>query len=219
MSVHERVGSVMEEVLELRSNFRAKEIQRDTIKETVNEYEQDIEKLTISEINYGKASEAFKRIADSRNAEAVATLEDVLNWALDNIKLEQRYEARLEERDSSRSGKEMVIILRDLDTGRERSLRNQTGTAISQIISFLMNIIVIKFSGSTRIMVLDEVFSGLQDKETIQMFGEILVALSNNEGFQFILVEHKSELGEVEGVKQINLRLNEYEKGLEVVEQ
>ena len=214
MTLNNRVEDMFDKVTNMKNNFRAKEIQRDTVRETVQGYEKDIERLNEKEVNYGKAAEAFKKIADTRNEEAKATLEDVLNWALENIDLEQRYSARLEEKDSGRSGKELVIVLTDKDTGFERTLRNQTGTAISQIVSFLMNIIVIKFSGASRIMVLDEVFSGLSDIETVRMFGEILVALAENEDFQFIIVEHEKELREVEGINKINLAIKKYEDGL-----
>lgn len=217
MTINNRVEKMFKDVTNMRNNYMAKEIQRDAVLSTVQGYEQDIEKLNRAEVNYGKAAEAFKKIADTRNEEAKAVLEDVLNWALDNIDLEQRYSARLDERDSGRSGKEMVIVLVDKDTGNERTLRNQTGTAISQIVSFLMNIIVIKFSGATRIMVLDEVFSGLSDIETVRMFGEILVALAENEDFQFIMVEHEKELREVEGINKIQLAIKKYEDGLVVV--
>lgn len=214
MTIHERVASMFEDVNNLRTNYRAKEIQRDTVSDTVTGYETDLTRLREDEINYGKAVEVFKTISDDRSEGAKRTLEEVLNWALSNIKLEQRYEARLDERDSGRSGKELVITLRDLDTGYERTLRNQSGTAVAQIVSFLVNIIVIKLSGSSRIMVMDEVFSGLQDKETILMFGDIMVALARNEGFQFIIVEHKSLLAQVEGIETINLKIDTYEEGL-----
>lgn len=217
MVLGRRVEDMFDSLNEYKNNVRSKEIQIETLKDLVNGHDQYIEELNVKEMNYKKATEVFKKISDTRNEEAKEVLEDVLNWALENIDLEQNYVARLEEKESGRSGKELSIILIDTDTGRERSIRSQTGTAIAQIVSFLMNIIIIKFSGSSKIMVLDEVFSGLQDKETIRMFGEILVALSVNEGFQFIIVEHKSDLSDIEGIDKIKLSLTDYSKGLEVV--
>lgn len=203
----------------MRDEYRSREMQRDTVKQGVDTYTENIQKLEELEIQYGKATEVFKTIADERNEQAKATLEEVLCWALENIDLEQRYHARIEEVESKRSGKELYIVLRDLDTGRERALRNQTGTAISQIVSFLMNMISIKFSGASRILVMDEVLSGLHDVGTVRMFGEIMVALAKNEDFQIIFVEHEREFENVEGIERINLVLKEYEKGLEVIEE
>lgn len=212
----ERVEEMLGEVESMRDSVRSRQMQRDTVQEGVETYDTDIGKLEELEIQYGKATEVFKTIADDRNEEAKAALEDVLSWALGNIELEQRYEAYIEEMESKRSGKEMTIVLRDLDTGRERKLKNQTGTAISQIVSFLMNMIAIKFSGASRILVIDEVLSGLHDVGTVRMFGEIMVALAKNEDFQIILVEHERELGNVEGIERIHLALEDYEKGLQV---
>ncbi|MBT3123338.1 MULTISPECIES: ABC transporter ATP-binding protein [Bacillus] len=213
-----RVEKVLNKVQELREEVMLLGRDAETIKGRVEKYNNDITKLRDRESLLNKAAVVFKNVADERNEEAKKTLEDVLNYALANISLEQQYEARVEEVPSKRSGKEMTLVLTDIETGHERSLKNQTGTALSQIISFLMSAIVLKFSGSSRVMLLDEVFSGLQDEETIRMFGEILVALAKNEGYQFILVEHKSELKNIEGITEIALQLKDYDKGLEVRE-
>lgn len=49
----------------------------------------------------------------------------------------------------------------------------------------------------------------------ITMFGEILVALNQNQGFQFILVEHKSELATLKGIRQVQAQLQNYEQGVQ----
>lgn len=81
-----------------------------------------------------------------------------------------------------------------------------------------MTAIVLKFSGARRIMVLDEVLSGFYDKDSIRLFGEILVALAKNEGFQFILVEHKSELAKVEGINIFSVDKPNYRQGLVLID-
>lgn len=161
-------------------------------------------------LKYQKAIEVFKDIADTRNDEAKAKLEETINWALSQIPLEQNYSIVLEE---SESGKELDIKLRELESGRERSLKDQSGIALCQIVSFLLDIILICISNSTRIMILDEAFSGLEDKEMIQIFGEILVALARTENFQFIMIEHKTNLDSVEGIIPIELKYTNYKRG------
>lgn len=212
--------NVLSEVQRIRKTHQlslrdvhGKEAQVETVREMLDRFGAQLEELSHQEVLHQKVLLTFKEISDQRTAEGKEILENVLNWALSNIPLEQRYEAQLQE--SMRgTKKEMSIILRDLDTGHIRNLKNQSGTALVQIISFLMNVIVIILSGSSRTMVLDECFSGLQDQETITMMGEILVALSRNENFQFIMVEHKSELGTVAGIRQIRASLTEYEQGV-----
>lgn len=216
MNIAEEVKRVSQSHQAFLREVHGKEAQLETLQGVLNRFQSQLEDLAHQEVLHQKVLLTFKEISDQRTAEGKAMLENVLNWALANIPLEQRYEAQLQE--STRGAKkEMAIILRDLDTGRIRNLKNQSGTALVQIISFLMNIIVIILSGSSRLMVLDECFSGLQDQETITMFGEILVALSQNEGFQFIMVEHKSELGTVQGIRQIQAQLNDYEQGVQFI--
>ena len=67
-------------------------------------------------------------------------------------------------------------------------------------------------------MVLDEQLSGLEDKEMIKVLGYILVSLSRNEGFQFIIIEHKSHLLDVEGVSQFKIEKTNYRQGTKVIQ-
>ncbi|MBE7114670.1 hypothetical protein FT641_19925 [Bacillus paranthracis] len=216
MKTRDRVGRIFKKLETMREDLRMSEHEQRTIGGYVARFKNNIKEKQEKVDLCNKTSLMFKNIADERNEGAKQALTDVLNYALANVPLEQRYEARIEETISKRSGKEMVVILRDIDSGQERSLKHQTGTALSQIVGFLMTVIVIKFSGASRVIVLDEKLSGLQDEETIRMFGDVIVALAKNEDFQIIMVEHKSELKTVEGVTVIPLVLRDYERGLEV---
>ena len=95
--------------------------------------------------DYQKAIELFKKIADFRNEEAKEKLQTIMNWALSQIPLDENFEAIIEESDSSRSGKELNIKLRDLDSGNVLNLKYQSGNALCQIISFLINVILFVF--------------------------------------------------------------------------
>lgn len=212
-----RVDRIFRKMNKLRDGVKMLQHDKRTGESRLEKFKEDVETKQKAIDRYNKASIVFKKEADQRDEEAKEALENVLNYALSNIQLEQDYRARIEIIPSNRSGKEMVVVLQDINTGFERRLKTQTGRAIRQIISFLMTVIVIKFSGASRMLLIDEQLSGLQDLETIHMFGDILVALANNEGFQFFVVEHKTELNVVEGIKVINLVLNDYERGLEIV--
>lgn len=218
MNLTQQMQTIRLQAQQFNDEVRGVEFQCQNLRTALQEFERDLERLQADEVLHQKVLLTYKEISDTRNQEGKEMLENVLNWALSNIPLEQRYEASLNESVRG-TKKELAIVLRDMDTGRMRNLKNQSGTALVQIISFLMNIIVIMLSNSSRIMILDECFSGLQDQETITMFGEILVALSRNEGFQFIMVEHKSELHSVEGITQINAQLDDYETGVQFITQ
>jgi len=213
-----RVEGLLEQCEEYREDVKLLDRQVNTIQETVTGYEEDIEEKLQEKLLCEKSSELFKKIADDTNKVAKEQIEDVLNYALGNIPLEQSYKASLEETESKRSGKELNIVLTDVETGHRRNLRSQTGTWIVQVISFILTMIVIKFNESSRVMVLDEVFTGMEDNEMIKVFSEILVSLAENEDFQIFMVEHRKELDDVEGVNNIPFEIENYEEGTKIAE-
>src|SRR5699024_478090 len=144
-------------------------------------------------------------------------IEEVLNYALSNIPLEQSYKASLEETESKRSGKELNIVLTDLETGHQRKLKSQTGTWIVQVISFILTMIVIKFSESSRAMLLDEVCTGMEDNEMIKGFGQIRVPLAENERCQVLMAAHRSELDNIEEIKNNVFAIEDYEQGTKIL--
>lgn len=217
-NIHERYEKVKEGISSIESSKKAYELNYNSVLATLRDREQQIEDLTDAELNLDKAIVTFKKISDNRNEDAKQKLEDVLNWALSQIPLEQNFDAQINISDSGKSGKELRITVRDKDKNKVRDIQEQSGTALAQIISFLVTVITLKYAKSTKIMLMDEIFSGLQDREVIRMFGQILGALAEKEGFQFIMVEHASELLTVDEVKQINLGIEDIDEGLVILD-
>lgn len=213
----DRVTRVLTECNNRRDDVKITEGHVRTLENVVQGYIDDIEEKEKEIVLSEKTSKLLQSISDTRNKVAKEKIEGVLNYALSNIPLEQNYRAILEETSSRRSGRELAITLEDIETGYRRSLRNQTGTWVKQLVSFILTMIIVKFSGSSRVLVLDEVFSGMEDHKMIKVFGEILVSLAENEDFQIIMVEHGKELDELEGIKNIPLRIIDYDRGTEIV--
>lgn len=163
-----------------------------------------------------KALMVFQNVSDERNRSAKEALEKVINWALSKVFSSdvQSYEFQIDERADGRSGRVMELSLKDLNTGHSRSLSDQSGTALAQIVSFLIILTVIKFSNTSKILVLDEVFSGLEDETMILMFSDILASLSDNEGFQIFIVEQNSLISSNEDIHRVNVALENIEDGL-----
>lgn len=161
-----------------------------------------------------KSLKLFQKVSDERNKSAKEALETVINWALSKIFTTQSYDLRIEEHADARSGKTMELYLIDSRTGNSRSLKLQLGTAMVQIVSFLMLLTVIKFAGSSKVLILDELFSGLEDKEAVLMFSEILTSLAKNEGFQIIVVEQNSLISTNEDFIRVNVALENPDDGL-----
>lgn len=213
-SLDERIQNIFTQVEDLNITIKGKERIQKNIQDDLNTYvakqEDLVERVRVDE----ESIEVFKSVVDTRNKSAKDKLESMLNFALQNIPLENDYTLEIEEFNTKRSGREFAIKLFDKKANKTRGIRTQSGTAVAQIVSFLMRIVVISFSGSRRLLVIDENLSGLQDKETINMFGEILVALAKNENFQIIMVEHKSGFNHVEGLHNYMLEKKSYKDGV-----
>lgn len=213
----QRYTRLKDNLEELEKKKIAHEITYENARATVTDYEDKIVQAQADQDNYKLAVGELKNITNDIDREVKEKLEKTLNFALQTIPLKQNFEASVQITPSGRSGKAFEIMLRDTDSGKVRYLNDQVGTAVPQMLSYLIRMILINYRQSNKLMVEDEMFTGLHDKETIHMFGEILVALANNEKYQIILVEHKSELINVENVHQIYVDLTDYEEGLKVI--
>lgn len=216
MDILERVSRIQEVVKDKETNLRSKVILRNTQKDRVEKLEDTINTLQETVLLDDKSLSVFNNAIDSRNGSAKAHLESMLNHALDTIPLVNSYSIHLREFNTKRSGREFMVALLDNSIGKVRAVRTQSGTSIAQLVSLLMRVVPITFSGSRKLLLIDENLSGFQDEEMIKMFGSILVALAENEGFQILMVEHKSELKKVEGLTNINLVKSSYTAGLTI---
>lgn len=186
--------------------------------EMVDRLELTKEEKTLAFENMEKALKVFQKVSDERNKTAKDAMETVINWALSKVLNSnvQSYEFKIDERADARSGRVMELYLNDLNTGHSRSLSDQSGTALAQIVSFLMILTVIKFSNSSKILILDEVFSGLEDTEMVMMFSDILTSLARNDGFQIFIVEQNSLISSNEDFHIVNVALDSVDDGLRI---
>ena len=212
--LEDRITNIQNTVEDIKINIKGKERVQSNIKseldKMVNRKFLLDEQIAIDT----QSVEVFKSVVDNRNASAKEKIESMLNFALSHIPLENQYTLTIDELNTKRSGREFSIKLLDKKANKLRGIRTQSGTAVAQLISFLMRVVVISFSGARRLLVIDENLSGFQDKETIRMFGEILVSLAKNEDFQIIMVEHKSEFNSVPGLHNYQLEKPSYKEGL-----
>ena len=191
----------------------------------VVDYGEKIIELENRELTLNEVAQLCQSIAHSKNQEAKEILEEVLNHALEQVELDADYTAHLVQPETKRAIRGLYIKLVEEETGEERTPLTSTGTMVAQLISLLMTIIVLKFSGKRKVLVLDEVMSGFSGLHSIPTFGNFLVTLAENEGFQIIMVEHKEQLADVEGIYNINvekengrLEVNQIVTGGELVE-
>ena len=208
------------EVKSKLENLKTEQLIQDRIRKA---HLENIERLSLSKKEkedamevLAKATKIFQKVSDERNRTAKDALETVINWALSKIFTDptQSYELKIEEHSDARSGKTMELYLIDLNTGYSRSLKDQQGNAMAQIVSFLMLLTVIKFVDASKVLVLDEMFSGLEDENAVRMLSDILVSLAKNDGFQIFLTEQNSLISDNEEFVRIVVALEDHEDGL-----
>lgn len=215
-----RMQEIDKSIKGMKEEFSDKEISKRVLEGEASRYETQIRQIMDDIEVLEKTSEFLKGMVDTRTAEAYDRIEETMNWCLSKVPLKQNYEISINEFEDKRYGRGVALDLIDKDTKKVRTVKNQTGTAISQIVSFLLSVVIIAISDSSRIMVMDELFSGLDDKESIRNFSDILVALTENEGFQFHVVEQNRDIASNAEVNVIPLDLEENSstRGLEIVD-
>lgn len=194
-----------EEHEKFKRDFLRKELAKEQEENNFKKYKKDIEKLEQEELLLIEVAQLTQSIAYEKTQDAKEVLENVLNHALDQVELDANYTAHLVQPETKRAVQGLLIQLEEEGTGEVRTPLTSTGTMVAQLISILMSIIVIKFSGRRRVLVLDESLSGFSGLHSIPAFGDLLVALAENEGFQIIMVEHKEQLADVPGITEINV--------------
>lgn len=213
-----RSNEVKSKIEELRTEKMIQDRIRDTHLASIEKFNLDKEeKLAAIEV-LDKSIKIFQKVSDERNKTAKDALETVVNWALSKIFTDptQSFELKIEEHNNAQSGKTMELSLMDLNTGYSKSLKDQQGNAMAQIVSFLMLLTVIKFSDTSKVLVLDEMFSGLEDNEAVRMLSDVLVSLAKNDGFQIFLTEQNSLISDNEDFVRVNVALEDMEEGLKV---
>lgn len=190
---------------EFRKGILRSRLAMEQEEQNVEEYTGKVKELEEAELTLIDVARLSQSIAQDKNQEAKEVLEEVLNHALQQVELDADYEAHLLQPETKRAVRGLYIKLVESGTGKERTPLTSTGTMVAQLISLLMTIIVIKFSGRRRVLLLDEVMSGFSGLHSIPTFGNFLVTLAENEGFQIINVEHKEQLADVEGIHAYNV--------------
>lgn len=210
----EELALIKDKHTEYREEVLRSRLAKEQEEKNVETYEAKIKELEDREVTLLEVAQLCQSIAYNKNQEAKEVLEEVLNHALQQVELDANYTAHLLQPETKRAVRGLYIKLIEEETGEERTPLTSTGTMVAQLISILMTIIVLKFSGKRRVMVLDEVMSGFSGLHSIPTFGNFLVTLAENEGFQIIMVEHKEQLAEVEGIQ--NIRVDKKNGRLEV---
>lgn len=156
------------------------------------------------------AIEILRQVSDEAVSKAYEFLEKSLNEAL--ARMFKNTTRKIEIKEYTRSGQypQLELILH-VGNGVTRSLKADSGHGLAQVVSLLSILSLIVITGSRRILVMDEVISGLSAHNR-EIVSDILWSFTAI-GFQFIVndhgfvpkgshVYHLEMIGDVSGVKQ-----------------
>ena len=177
----ERVSS-LRKVVEYRGKVRKQ------LKESIEKLNKDYEEQKEYIDKLKRAKMYIQQITDERN-EVKNIIKDLTVKALTSIRGEYVYDLIIEDDVRGEDSKITNIQLINAETGSPR----KPGTAVKQITSFIFIAMLIEMSGSSRVMCLDEYLGGASG-ETASKLSDVLIALTNNNGFQFFVANHVSDI-------------------------
>lgn len=187
MTVSERAKAMINEINEL-------EINQATLKRTRDRLMQDVDnlikqnKLNSEELDIAiNAITILNDVSDEAVKQSYEFIQDSLNAALSKIFSRSVRKIRLVETILRGQYPQLDIEL-TVEGGRVRSLKTGSGHGLMQIVSLLCVLCLIVITNSRRLLVIDEVLSGLSAtaRKTIS---DILWTFTTI-GFQFVVNEH-----------------------------
>lgn len=171
--------------IELENNAAKKS--RESLEKTINDLIKDNNESKEALDIATHAIEILRQVSDEAVGKAYKFLEQSLNSALE--KMFTNTTRKIELKESLRSGQypQLEIILH-VGNNKTRSLKSDSGHGLAQIVSLLSILSLIVITGSRRLLVMDEVISGLSVHNR-KIVNDIMWTFTEI-GFQFIVNEH-----------------------------
>lgn len=156
----------------------------------------EAEILNLSELCTGKREELdiaqhaidiIRQVSDEAVAQAYKFLEQSLNSALERMFANTTRKIKLVEKTRAGMYPQLELEL-TVKNGYKRSLKSDSGHGIAQIVSILSILSLIVLTNSRRILIMDEVLSGLSVRNR-EIITDIMWTFSEI-GFQFVVNDH-----------------------------
>lgn len=170
-------------VIELRQRYNNTEKLRKQIEELV----QKSARLNEEYVTMLEAQQLLAAISEENTNSILDYIVGVINKALAEIFPYDERRVYLEKKLHNGQHAHINVKLTG-SNGVVRDLNLQTGTGLRQIISFLFLVSLIEIRGGRKVLLMDELFSGLH-KEAKRIIMDIIQIFAE-EGFQFIFVEY-----------------------------
>lgn len=161
--------------------------QRLALQEKIDSLIEDIGNLNKQYVVMLEAQQLLSTVANNNTNAVLDYITGVINKALAEL---FPYDSRRIYLEKSLHAGQKAHIRVKLETsdGKERDLKLQSGTGLRQIISFLFVISLIEIRKGRRVLIMDELLSGLHPEAKRVVMD--IVKIFAEEGFQFIMVEY-----------------------------
>lgn len=179
----ELLSSIDELELQQQANIKARKQLEADINSLMEKNKDNKEALDIAT----HAIEILREVSDAAVAQAYKFLEESLNSALERMFHNTTRKIRLHEYTRNNQYPQLEIEL-TVANGKKRSLKSDSGHGLAQIVSLLSILSLIVLTNSRRVLVMDEVISGLSVHNR-KIVTDILWQFTQI-GFQFIVNEH-----------------------------
>lgn len=159
----------------------------------------DLEKQYVTML---EAQQLLSTVSEENSNKVLSYITSVINRALAELFPHDTRRIFLEKKLHNGQYPHINVVLETAE-GRQRDLTLQSGTGLRQVISFLFTLSLIEIRKGRRILIMDELLSGLhkEAKAVVKRIMEIFA----EEGFQFIMVEYGiDDLGKIYLVEKPN---------------
>lgn len=170
-------------IMQLRAEYNEAE----RLKAQIDSYISRLSTLNSQYVVYLEAQQLLAAVSDSNTTAVLDYITGIINKALAELFPYDTRRVYLEKKMFNGQHAHIVVKLVNSE-GRERDLSLQSGTGLRQVISFLFVISLIEIRKGRRILLADELLSGLHSHAKTIILD--IMNIFAEEGFQFILVEY-----------------------------
>ena len=171
-------------IMQLRAQYN----QAEQLKAQVESYIEQLKNLNNQYVVFLEAQQLLAAVSDSNTTAVLDFITGVINKALAELFPYDTRRVFLEKKMFNGQHAHIVVKLVNSE-GRERDLALQSGTGLRQVISFLFVVSLIEIRKGRRLLLMDELLSGLHSHakniilDIMKIFAE--------DGFQFVVVEYE----------------------------
>lgn len=172
------------EIEQRDSNIQKAEKIQDTINELERKY-----------VDMLEAQQLLATISEENSNKVLSYITSIINRALSELFPHDTRRVYLEKTLHANQHAHINVVL-ETSEGRKRDLTIQSGTGLRQVISFLFVLSLIEIRKGRRLLMMDELLSGLHPEAKAIVVR--IMTIFAEEGFQFVMVEYGvNELGKI----------------------